>query len=122
MLQPHVEEQVRYVYDTRNNSSLKEYKASSDTISKANSESCGIDQDYHPLSDEDFHVEMMDIFSQFDRYLKGPDRTVNGSSVCNTVSNVRRILVMLGVLDLTYFSKNFVDLFRDEYLGGSCIE
>ena len=30
--------------------------------------------------------------------------------------------MVLGVLDLTYFSNNFVDLFRDKYLGGYCIE
>ena len=72
-------QQETYVYDTRKNSSLKQYKDSSD--SEENSDSCGSDQDYHPLSDdEDFSMEKTDIFSQFDRYLKGPDRKVKGSS------------------------------------------
>ena len=39
--------------------------------------------------DEDFGEEMLHIISQFDKYMKGPDRKVKGSSLCNTISNVR---------------------------------
>ena len=55
----------------------------------------------YPSRDEDFGVEMLNVFSQFDKYMKRPDRKVKGSSLCNTISNVRRIFVLLGVKDLT---------------------
>ena len=49
----------------------------------------------YPSRDEDFGKEML-----FDKYMKGPDRKVKGSSLCNTIRNVRRIFVLLGVKDL----------------------
>ena len=78
-----------YVYDTRKNA-----------------------DDYNPLSDdEDFGEEMQTAFSKFDRYMKGPDRQVKGSPLCNTISNVRRIFVILGVKDLTHFLIILLTLF-----------
>ena len=60
------------------------------------------DDDYIPLSgDEDFGEKMLHIFSQFDKYMKGPDRKVKGRSLCNAISNVRRIFMLLGVRDIT---------------------
>ena len=46
---------------------------------------------------------MLETFSQFSKYMKGPDRKVKGSSLSNTMSNVRRIFDLLGVTDLPLF-------------------
>ena len=93
-------EQEIYLYDTRKNPPVKSYNdASSDLVSV--NESSDSDDDYIPLSeDEDFGEEMLHIFSQFDKYMKGPGRKVKGRSLCNAISNVRRSFVLVGVRDI----------------------
>ena len=54
--------------------------------------------------------------------MKGPDRKVKGRSICNKITTVKRIFVLLGVRDLTTFFNNFIDLVRDNYLSGYCVE
>ena len=112
------QEQEGYVYETRKKQ-LVQYN-DGDSNSEENNDS---DDDYNPLSDdEDFGEAMLETFSQFSKYMRGPDRKVKGGSVSNTMSNVRRIFDLLDVTDLPHFFDNFVDLVRDKYLGGYCIQ
>ena len=101
---------------------MKYYDANSDIDSDANNSS-DTDDDYNPLlDDEDFGEEMLHTLPQFDKYMKGPDRKVKGSSICNTLTTVKMIFVLLGVRDLTTFFNNFIDLVCDNYLSDYRVE
>ena len=92
-LLPYVEDEQEdvFVYDTRKNRPVGPYHVDSDTGSDAE-ELFRSDDDYHPISDdEDFDEDMLHILAEFDKYMKGPDRRVKGSSLYNTIGNVRRI-------------------------------
>ena len=114
------QEQEGYVYENRKKQPVQYNDG--DSNGDSNSEENNDSDDYNPLSNEEFGEAMLETFSQFSMYMKGPDRKVKGSSLSNTMSNVRRIFDLLGVTDLPHFFDNFVDLVPDKYLGGYCIQ
>ena len=82
----------------------------------------GSDSDYQPEMLLETSNEIENILDDFQKFLIGPDKGRKARSVEKVVGDVRRILKLTGITNLSKFFENDMKIFKSRYLSSYCLE